>query len=617
MKKILFFILIMMIPFVVNGLEIKDELISSFDKNNSDYLESIEIDKKNNYIVIGETTSSDIEGFPSKGGLDCLIMKYDNNWNLLWTNSYGGKKSDYLYDLTIDDDNNYYVVGETYSTDITNLTNGYALNGAAVILKYDENGNLLWERFWGGSGSDSFNSIIMDKDGGVIVVGETSSLEIEGSLQTSSHFIGVIIKYDKDGNVVWLKKYLGDKSINFNYITNSNDGGFLVTGSSAATNFEDLENIGSADALFLKFDSSFNIENKILYGGTLGDGFTKVIESDDFYYFLGDTSSVEIKDSVDDSSNDSLIVKYDKNGNFLWKNSFGGSGYDVCEDFELLNNNIIAVCSINSSDIEGMNFKGGSYDTVLLRYSNFDGKLLGFNSNGGNGEDYFKEIFCTSNTECLIGGYSSSTDLKDLPLTKSAILVFNINYSYTYSISENIKFGNVEVSYDNNYGVISTVPNEGYMVNKVIVKDSSDNIVNTMKKEKNKYVYDLYDDVSIDVNFVKIFNVNKTDIVHGALDVVKNDDNFVMLSPIPDNGYEFDKIIIKNSKDEIVEVTSLDDGVYSFELNDDVTVEVLFKQIIENPKTGIRNIAGILFTICLCFISVFLVLKNYNKSCEL
>ena len=70
----------------------------------------------------------------------------------------------------------------------------------------------------------------------------------------------------------------------------------------------------------------------------------------------------------------------------------------------------------------------------------------------------------TSNTECLIGGYSTSTDLKDVPVTKSAILVFNINYSYTYSISENIKFGNVEVSYDNNYGIISTIPNDGYIV---------------------------------------------------------------------------------------------------------------------------------------------------------
>ena len=49
-------------------------------------------------------------------------------------------------------------------------------------------------------------------------------------------------------------------------------------------------------------------------------------------------------------------------------------------------------------------------------------------------------------------------------------------------ISENIKFGNVEVSYDNNYGVIFTVPNEEYMVNKVIAKDSSNNIVNTVKK---------------------------------------------------------------------------------------------------------------------------------------
>ena len=75
-----------------------------------------------------------------------------------------------------------------------------------------------------------------------------------------------------------------------------------------------------------------------------------------------------------------------------------------------------------------------------------------------------------------------------VPIVTRSLGATNLGiYSYTYSISENIKFGNVEVSYDNNYGVISTVPNEGYMVNKVIVKDSSDNIVNTVKKEKRTF----------------------------------------------------------------------------------------------------------------------------------
>ena len=68
-----------------------------------------------------------------------------------------------------------------------------------------------------------------------------------------------------------------------------------------------------------------------------------------------------------------------------------------------------------------------------------------------------------------------------------------------------------------------------------------------------------------------------------------------MVSFKPKTGFEFDKIVVKNSKDEIVEVTKLEDGTYSFELSDDVSVEVIFKRELVNPKTGVVNGAFALF----------------------
>ena len=47
--------------------------------------------------------------------------------------------------------------------------------GDAVLLKFDPNGNLLWERAWGGTESDSAGAVATHSDGSVYVAGRTTS----------------------------------------------------------------------------------------------------------------------------------------------------------------------------------------------------------------------------------------------------------------------------------------------------------------------------------------------------------------------------------------------------------------------------------------------------------
>ena len=76
-------------------------------------------------------------------------------------------------------------------------------------------------------------------------------------------------------------------------------------------------------------------------------------------------------------------------------------------------------------------------------------------------------------------------------------------------------------------------------------------------------------------------------------------------------------VLTRNSKNELIEVTALEDGTYSFELNDDVTIEVLFKEEVFNPKTGVSNIISLVFTFMLVLVSGLFVVRKYNKSYEL
>jgi hypothetical protein len=61
-----------------------------------------------------------------------------------------------------------------------------------------------------------------------------------------------------------------------------------------------------------------------------------------------------------------------------------------------------------------------------------------------------------------------------------------------------------------------------------------------------------------------------------------------------------DKIVVKDTKGVEVELTKNSDGTYSFDLYDDVTVLVTFKEIPpipENPKTGVSTYLSILLLV--------------------
>lgn len=119
------------------------------------------------------------------------------------------------------------------------------------------------------------------------------------------------------------------------------------------------------------------------------------------------------------------------------------------------------------------------------------------------------------------------------------------------------------------------------------------------------YIYIFISSNSTDADGIK--NNGSSDVY-----IVKYDKNgnVVSIKPIANKGYEFDKIIIKNSKNEDVKISDLKDGTYSFELNDDVSLEILFKEEIVNPKTGVIDFITIIVGFVVSFIGFTLVKKN-------
>ncbi|RLG36319.1 MAG: hypothetical protein DRO01_08250, partial [Thermoproteota archaeon] len=103
-------------------------------------------------------TGLNFNGNPgSHGMVDGLAIKSDGNGNLQWEQCFGGADVEVFEDVKSTTDGGCVACGQTNSTD-GDVSGNHGGNDAWVV-KIDVNGNLQWQKCFGGSGGENFSSI--------------------------------------------------------------------------------------------------------------------------------------------------------------------------------------------------------------------------------------------------------------------------------------------------------------------------------------------------------------------------------------------------------------------------------------------------------------------------
>ena len=294
-------------------------------------------------ITIGATT------FINAGNNDLLIVKYDQDGNVLWAKSAGGPHDDYAWSVAGDASGNIYVVGIFYSTTITFgstiLTNTYAGFRDMYIVKYDANGNVLWAKKEDGIWDDNAYSVSVDASGNSYVAGifysPTLSFGLGLITLTNTGNLGTfadlfLAKYDPDGNVLWAKS-MGSTSDDLVYSISTDASGnsylagrfFSPTITFGATT---LTNSGDYNMYLVKYDANGDV---LWAKSTSGNTNAKSVTIDPAGsggcyltgYFLDTVvtfDSFTLTNTATDTSPDIFLVKYDDAGNVLWVKSAAG-----------------------------------------------------------------------------------------------------------------------------------------------------------------------------------------------------------------------------------------------------------------------------------------------------
>ncbi len=324
-----------------------------------------------------------------------------------WQKTYGGSESDTGNTILQTDDGGYIVSGMTYSIN-GQVTQPLGQNDIWVI-KMDAAGLIEWQKNYGGSGADARGQIIKTSDGGYFLLGQTNSTNLHAS-GNHGGWDFLAIKISSDGSVLWNKTFGSSANDAVGDVKQTADGGFLLTGLVAAANGNVSATHGGNDAWVVKLSPSGMIEWEKTYGGTSTESFTSVeLTADGGYLFGGVTSSNNGDVSGNHGSSDLWVVKTDASGVVLWQRCYGGSaveGYSSLKSSTDGGYLLAGVTASNNGDISGFH---GVTDAVVFKLDAL-GNISWQKTLGGSSQDGSYTIISTIDGGCVIAGFAESAN---------------------------------------------------------------------------------------------------------------------------------------------------------------------------------------------------------------
>jgi hypothetical protein len=338
--------------------------------------------------------------------------------DILWSKSYGGSEAEIITALIATADGGYIAGGLTYSTD-GDITNSQG-EGDVWIVKFDDAGNLQWQKTYGGSQGDEVYSIVQTKDNGFLFTGYTVSDDGDISGYHGGPADGWVVKIDSTGLIQWQRCYGGTSSDFLQSIIITDDNNYVFLGSTSSTD-EDLSNNiiqGQVDVWLLTTDSLGNIISSYTYGSSDYDHGISICKglSVGGYALLcvtyGDDGDVS-NSNHHGNGTDYWIVIVDSNGQIHHSRCYGGFNLDV--GYNIINTsdgNYLATGFSWSSDGDVIGHHGNPNqflcDVWIIKVDSA-ANLLWAKDYGGSMNDGSYSVV-ESGSNYFIAGYAASTD---------------------------------------------------------------------------------------------------------------------------------------------------------------------------------------------------------------
>ncbi|PLW91785.1 MAG: hypothetical protein C0592_14100 [Marinilabiliales bacterium] len=356
----------------------------------------VKCDASDNIYIVGETTASDFPVWDDgtayhqaalSGGDEGVILKFDNTGARVFATYFGGDNSDVISGLVLDNNNHFYIVGESNSSaafPVFNRAGAYNDVNAAVtdpfLAMFNLDGTQVWATYLGGDFNDRAYAVAVDAADNVFVAGyidvnNTNFPFVDNGTYyvttMSSTIDAFIMKFNSAGAMVWSTLF-GGTSHEYGYqlevnpltqdvymygLTYSTD--LPVTNSGGFYDPTYVNNTGPGDGYIARFSNDGALQWCTYLGGDDNEYFpglnstwqqTAVDACGNFYCALStystdiptmnscDNATGGYDDNSINGAEDQYFAVFDQTDNMVWGTYFGGDGVDpkgaVCIDSE-------------------------------------------------------------------------------------------------------------------------------------------------------------------------------------------------------------------------------------------------------------------------------------------
>ena len=396
------------------SIEVEEVLTIGGTKNES--AQSVVNTPDGGYAVLGYTQSMDGDiSNKTDTSFDYWLLKFDASGQQQWQKVYGGSDDDRGEDLITTNDGGYAILGSSKSND-GDVSNNSGSNDFWVA-KLDASGIIIWEKSFGYVGADSAFSIIQTQDNGFLLSGVLDVSASDGAgnnrMNMERHAGGDywVIKIDAMGELQW-SRYFGGTFTDTAYDSvQTQDGNFLIMGSSDSDDVDINNNKGTYDFWVVKLNNTGTLLWEKSFGGTEIDEARAITTTSDGNFFIaGDSRSNDIDLSTNNGAADVWIIKINSDGDLLWEKTFGGSSFDGVKAIYKTQNNEFLVAGNSRSSDGNLTKNNGQNDAWIFKI-NAQGNVMWQKTIGGNDVDLLMGITELNNGSIVGVGNTNSSDI--------------------------------------------------------------------------------------------------------------------------------------------------------------------------------------------------------------
>jgi len=322
--------------------------------NSTDEPFAMTIDKSSNIYISGYGRTA--QPFDD----DFITLKYSSNGDSEWTKVYASKSlnPDRSNSITVDDSSNVYASGYGGTPD----------NNEIITIKYNSSGVEKWIKRFPTNYADLLRHTISAND-------KNNNIIVNGYYYFGDHYAFNTLKYNSQGDLLWNRIYKGDGNLNFCHALTTDDSGNVYaagrsTNTGTGADFVTIKYYSIGDTAWIrKYDGGFN---------QFDEAYSIAVDDYQNVYVTGMSDSTDglsdyLTMKYDSDGNINWIKKY--NGYFLVDRSFCLSidnNYNIIiSGFAQKNINDAWITSIKYSQFTGVSGNDIDYNFNSVLFQNY------------------------------------------------------------------------------------------------------------------------------------------------------------------------------------------------------------------------------------------------------